>query len=46
MMIAGSKPSGEEAAVWVPDQSANICMVCQKTKFTAIVRKVGSINVL
>lgn len=35
----GSKPSGEEAAVWVPDQSANICMVCSKTKFTALNRK-------
>ncbi|XP_066925780.1 pleckstrin homology domain-containing family F member 2-like [Clytia hemisphaerica] len=35
----GKKPSGEEAAVWVPDQSANVCMLCQKTKFTTIVRK-------
>lgn len=35
----GQRPSGEEAAVWVPDQSANVCMLCQKTKFTALIRK-------
>jgi len=33
------KPSGDEAAVWVPDHSANICMVCKKTKFSPIVRR-------
>lgn len=35
----GQRPSGEEAAVWVPDQSASVCMLCQKTKFTALIRK-------
>ncbi|XP_065654109.1 pleckstrin homology domain-containing family F member 2 isoform X3 [Hydra vulgaris] len=35
----GKKPSGDEAAVWVPDQIAQFCMLCKKTKFSAIIRK-------
>ncbi|XP_057298325.1 pleckstrin homology domain-containing family F member 2-like [Hydractinia symbiolongicarpus] len=35
----GKSPSGNEAAVWVPDHSASVCMLCLKTKFTPIIRK-------
>ena len=36
--VAG--PSVEGAAVWVPDSNANECMVCKKSKFSAINRRV------
>lgn len=36
-------PSAEGAAVWVPDSNATMCMVCQKTKFSAINRRVSCV---
>ncbi|XP_065192209.1 pleckstrin homology domain-containing family F member 2-like isoform X4 [Sycon ciliatum] len=32
-------PSVEGAAVWVPDSNATMCLVCEKTKFSAINRR-------
>lgn len=37
---AGKRSTKEHAAVWVPDSDAVSCMHCQKTKFTAINRRV------
>ncbi|XP_078396933.1 pleckstrin homology domain-containing family F member 2 isoform X1 [Cetorhinus maximus] len=36
---SGKVPSNEHAAVWVPDSEANICMRCQKVKFTPVSRR-------
>lgn len=36
---SGKAPTGEHAAVWVPDSEASICMRCQKAKFTAVNRR-------
>ncbi|KAK7877746.1 hypothetical protein WMY93_030560 [Mugilogobius chulae] len=36
---SGKAPSGEHAAVWVPDSEASICMRCHKAKFTAVNRR-------
>lgn len=36
---SGKTPTGEHAAVWVPDAEASICMRCQKHKFTAVNRR-------
>ncbi|UYV84806.1 PLEKHF2 [Cordylochernes scorpioides] len=35
----GKQPSEEHAAVWVPDNDANICMHCKLTEFTLLNRK-------
>lgn len=40
MFIAGGKKrSDQHAAVWVPDNEANVCMCCKKTQFTLIIRR-------
>lgn len=44
--IGGKKRVSKVAAVWVPDNEANICMHCKKTQFTMIVRRVRHINFL
>lgn len=36
----GKKPVENHAAVWVPDNEANVCMHCKKTQFTMLVRRV------
>ncbi|XP_072317346.1 pleckstrin homology domain-containing family F member 2 [Eucyclogobius newberryi] len=36
---SGKAPTGEHAAVWVPDSEATICMRCQKAKFTTVTRR-------
>lgn len=38
---SGKKPVANHAAVWVPDNEANVCMHCKKTQFTMIVRRVS-----
>lgn len=35
----GKKRSDQHAAVWVPDNEANVCMCCKRTQFTMIVRR-------
>ncbi|XP_053209249.1 pleckstrin homology domain-containing family F member 2-like [Panonychus citri] len=35
----GSRPSGEHAAVWVPDTQAKICMHCNVMQFTLLNRR-------
>ncbi|XP_065844566.1 pleckstrin homology domain-containing family F member 2-like isoform X2 [Oscarella lobularis] len=35
----GKKQAKDHAAVWVPDSEAPVCMVCTKTKFTALNRR-------
>lgn len=37
---AGKQPSTEHAAVWIPDNEASLCMLCRKTKFTTLNRRV------
>lgn len=36
---SGKKAVQKHAAVWVPDNEANVCMHCKKTQFTMIVRR-------
>ncbi|XP_027005775.2 pleckstrin homology domain-containing family F member 2-like [Tachysurus fulvidraco] len=36
---SGKSPTGEHAAVWVPDSEATVCMRCQKVKFTLFRRR-------
>lgn len=36
---SGKKPVENHAAVWVPDNEANICMHCKKTQFTMLNRR-------
>ncbi|XP_020510262.1 pleckstrin homology domain-containing family F member 2 isoform X2 [Labrus bergylta] len=36
---SGKSPTGEHAAVWVPDSEATVCMRCQKVKFTPVSRR-------
>lgn len=38
---SGKKPVANHAAVWVPDNEANVCMHCKKTQFTMLVRRVS-----
>jgi hypothetical protein len=38
--VGGKKAAKDHAAVWVPDSEAPVCMVCTKTKFSAITRRV------
>lgn len=38
--VGGKKPVEHHAAVWVPDNEANVCMHCKKTQFTMIIRRV------
>ena len=40
-MLAGKKPIGEHAAVWVPDIEAKTCMHCKKNQFTFLNRRVS-----
>ena len=40
--VGGKKAAKDHAAVWVPDSEAPVCMVCTKTKFSAITRRVWS----
>lgn len=40
----GKKPVEKHAAVWVPDNEANVCMHCKKTQFTMIVRRVRNVD--
>lgn len=41
-VIGGKKPVEHHAAVWVPDNEANVCMHCKRTQFTMLVRRVSS----
>lgn len=36
---SGKSPTGEHAAVWVPDSEATVCMRCKKVKFTPVSRR-------
>jgi len=36
---SGKKPVENHAAVWVPDNEANVCMHCKKTQFTMLNRR-------
>ena len=38
---SGKQAANEHAAVWVPDSEANVCMVCKKSQFTVINRRVS-----
>lgn len=42
--LGGKKPVEKHAAVWVPDNEANVCMHCKKTQFTMIVRRVSELK--
>ena len=42
---SGKKPASEHAAVWVPDSEANACMVCQKSQFNLVNRRVSKFKV-
>jgi hypothetical protein len=37
---SGKQPAREHAAVWVPDNEATTCMLCKKTKFGVLERRV------
>jgi hypothetical protein len=39
---SGKKPANEHAAVWVPDSEAVVCMVCTKSQFNVLNRRVRS----
>lgn len=43
---SGKKAVVNHAAVWVPDNEANICMHCKKTQFTMLVRRVSAFSYL
>lgn len=36
---SGKQPPSQHAAVWVPDNEANVCMHCKKAQFTVINRR-------
>ncbi len=38
----GKKPASDHAAVWVPDAEAAHCMVCKKTQFSLVHRRVSA----
>ena len=38
----GKKAASDHAAVWVPDSEANSCMVCKKSNFNVINRRVST----
>ena len=38
---SGKTAASEHAAVWVPDSEANTCMVCRKSQFTIVNRRVS-----
>lgn len=42
LVSGGKKPVEHHAAVWVPDNEANVCMHCKRTQFTMLVRRVSS----
>lgn len=46
MLPGGKKPVEHHAAVWVPDNEANVCMHCKKTQFTMLVRRVSFVHIL
>lgn len=39
---SGKTAASEHAAVWVPDSEANTCMVCRKSQFTIMNRRVSN----
>ena len=39
---SGKKASSEHAAVWVPDSEAVVCMVCTKSQFNVLNRRVSN----
>ena len=39
----GKKAASDHAAVWVPDSEANSCMVCKKSNFNVINRRVSTL---
>lgn len=41
LFAGGKKPVEHHAAVWVPDNEANVCMHCKRTQFTMLVRRVS-----
>ena len=41
---SGKKAAHDHAAPWVPDTEASICMVCNKSQFTLINRRVSELN--
>lgn len=41
LVSGGKKPVEHHAAVWVPDNEANVCMHCKRTQFTMLVRRVS-----
>lgn len=41
IISGGKKPVETHAAVWVPDNEANICMHCKKSQFTVLNRRVN-----
>ncbi len=38
----GKKPASDHAAVWVPDSEATNCMICKKTQFSLVQRRVSA----
>jgi len=42
----GKKAAIEHAAVWVPDSEAPVCMVCKKSQFTLVNRRVRAESLL
>jgi hypothetical protein len=43
---AGKQPLTEHAAVWIPDNEATLCMLCRKTKFTTLNRRVSATSII
>ena len=43
---SGKTPAAEHAAVWVPDSEAAKCMVCKKTQFSLVNRRVNLRNAM
>lgn len=41
VVVGGKKPVEQHAAVWVPDNEANVCMHCKQTQFSMLVRRVS-----
>ena len=41
---SGKKAAHDHAAPWVPDTEASICMVCNKSQFTLINRRVSELR--
>ena len=42
LVKSGKKAASEHAAVWVPDSEATCCMVCKKSQFNLVNRRVRS----